>query len=370
MDKIDCCVIGAGVVGLAIAKEISKTAEDCFIFEAESQFGSQTSSRNSEVIHAGIYYPQHSLKAVLCVQGNRMLYSYCQEKSIAHKKVGKLIVAQKKSQLDSLKNLHQKAKLNGVHDLELLNQKQLHNKEPNISGIAALYSPSTGIIDSHSLMTHLLHDAQCNNSQIVYRTTIENIEQVSNGFIIKGISQNTPFELFSRQVVNCAGLNAQKLAQNTTLYSQQKIPTLHLCKGSYFSSSQKISFQHLIYPLPEANNQGLGIHATLNLSGQVRFGPDVEYLETIDYLVDSDKKTRFANSIQCYYPALNSEELFADYSGIRPKLSAANENAKDFIIQGPADHGAKGLVQLFGIESPGLTSCLAIGNYVKHQLKL
>lgn len=369
MDKVDCCIVGAGVVGLAIARQLSQHRDSCLILDAETQFGSQTSSRNSEVIHAGIYYPKGSLKARLCVEGNKALYQYCQSKHIEHKRIGKLIVATRSSQIPQLEKIRIRALENTVNDLYWLDQQKLNQLEPNVKGCGALFSPSTGIINSHELMQSFLADTEKQGGQLVCQSHVENIEVTDDGFIICGTSQGQPFEIGCTTLINAAGLGAQQLAKH--IHSADKkisIPELHLCKGNYFSLQGAAPFKHLIYPLPEANTTGLGIHATLNLSGQVRFGPDTQYIPAINYQVNEEQKRNFVATIKTYYPELDPDNLLPDYSGIRPKLQAQGQPPGDFVIQGPKDHGIAGLVQLFGIESPGLTSCLAIGEYVESLL--
>lgn len=369
MEKVDCVVVGAGVIGLAIARQLSQQQGSCLILDAETQFGSQTSSRNSEVIHAGIYYPRGSLKAQLCVEGNKSLYEYCKTKHIEHKKIGKLIVASQPSQIPQLEDIKRHALNNGVEDLIWLDQQKLRQMEPDVRGCAALFSPSTGIIDSHELMLGLLSDIEKQGGQLVCQSQVENIRVMKNGFKITGTSQGQPFEILSKILINAAGLGAQHLAKNVQAPDKiGGIPELHLCKGNYFSLQESAPFKHLIYPIPEANTAGLGIHATLNLSGQVRFGPDTQTICDIDYQVDEQQKPKFIAAIKRYYPQINPDNLVPDYSGIRPKLSRPGQPARDFVIQGPKDHGIGGMVQLFGIESPGLTSCLAIGKYVESLL--
>ena len=362
----DYLVIGAGVIGLAIAKRLSDSEKECLVIEKNGAFGEETSSRNSEVIHAGIYYPQNSLKAELCVEGKAALYQYCQSRHLPHQQLGKLIVATSEDEESQLDLIEQKAINNGVTDLNKLNHQQLKSIEPNVKATSALLSPSTGIIDVHQYMLSLVGDIEDANNSIVYYAEVHQIEQTPTGWTVHLFNQGEELSIQCRWLINAAGLHANKLAQ---MY-QTDVPDLHLCRGLYFSYSAKSLFKHLIYPVPEKNTVGLGIHATLDLAGQVKFGPDTHYLDTIDYTFPagstlSDTKQQWIAAIQRYFPDIETERLTPSYAGIRPKLSAAGEAAKDFTIEGPVQHKLNNLIHLLGIESPGLTSSLAIARYVE-----
>ena len=374
--EVECLVIGAGVVGLAVARELAMQGRDVWLIEQEGQIGTQTSSRNSEVIHAGIYYPQGSLKAKLCVQGQRLLYDYCETKKVPFKRCGKLIVAKSQSQILQLKNIEQHAQMNGVNSLKLLNKKEVQLLEPSLDVSAALWSPSTGILDSQAYMQQLLADFQRFNGQLVLNTSLEVSHLHKEGITFDLLGQGA--KLTAKYCVNAAGLNAIDLFKGVAGYPQECLPLASYAKGSYFSYSARVPFSHLVYPLPEPG--GLGIHLTLDMAGAARFGPDVEWLkgrelderappnERFDFRVDPSKAAVFAKLITAYWPSIDSTKLTAAYSGIRPKISAKGEPAGDFMIQGPPIHGIKRLVNLFGIESPGLTSSLAIAIFVAELL--
>lgn len=375
-DSFDICIVGAGVVGLAIAYELAKrnTARSIsiVILDQEASFGQHVSSRNSEVIHAGIYYPPESLKAKFCVPGKEMLYAYCEEFAVAHRKIGKLIVATS-AEADALEELRNRALANGVQDLELLSAAKLRQLEPSVKADLAILSPSTGIIDSHDYMQSLLHQAQILGVQFSPLTRVERIRCEDDGFSVGCLldEKRNPekYRFHCRQLVNAAGLEAQALAGIIEGVASDSIPALHYCKGEYFDYRPRSPFRHLIYPMPESNTVGLGIHATLDMGGQLKFGPDTEYIDSIDYNIDPSKASQFADRIACYYPAIRPEDLKPAYSGIRPKLAAAGAPAADYVIQEKSEHGMVGLVQLFGMESPALTSSLAIARYVAERLE-
>ena len=371
MDSFDICIVGAGAVGLAIAYQLSSSVNfrhrSIVILERESNFGQHSSSRNSEVIHAGIYYATDSLKAKLCVRGKQLLYEHCERFDIPYRRLGKLIVAQENDSTQ-LQSVARQAMANGVTDLRWLDQRELQATEPAICAETALFSPSSGIFDSHSYMLSLLHLAQNNGVQFAPHTTVRSIERETNQFkiytTIGTAGSAEPYQFHCRMLVNSAGLDAQSLAHKITGLAAESIPPLHLCKGDYFAYTGKSPFKSLVYPLPETNTQGLGIHTTLDLSAQLRFGPDTEYVEQIDYEIKASKATEFAAAVSRYFPAISADKLIPAYSGIRPKLTAAGEPAADFVIQKGEDFAMPGLIQLFGIESPGLTASLAIGEYV------
>jgi len=352
-DKLDCVVIGAGVIGLAIARALAMSGREVVVLEGEAQVGTHSSSRNSEVIHAGIYYPEKSLKARLCVRGKQMLYDFCVERSVAHQHIGKLIVASNTGDLDKLRELQQQAEANGVGDLRIVDADTARELEPNVDSVGALLSPSTGIVDSHGLMSALQADVEAHGGVVLVNSLVTDINASDDGFEfdVGGAA------FACRSLVNSAGLGAVAVAPSSA-------PTVRFAKGHYFEYQGTSPFEHLIYPVPSGG--GLGIHATNDLGGKVRFGPDVSWVESIDYTFDESRRPKFVAAIMSYYPGLDESKLVPAYTGIRPKLHGAGEPATDFVIQGVADHGVRSLVNLFGIESPGLTSCLAIGEYIKH----
>jgi L-2-hydroxyglutarate oxidase LhgO len=354
-ESVECVVIGAGVVGLAVARALTLRGREVVILEAADCIGSGTSSRNSEVIHAGIYYPTGSAKARLCVAGKGKLYDYCETHGIEHRRLGKLIVATTEAQLDELNALRAKAVANDVHDLELIDAAKLHRMEPAVRGVAALLSPSTGIIDSHGYMLSLLGEAEAAGAMIAFNAPVTGGRVGNDGFVLE-VGGAEPMTLRCRLLVNAAGLHAQAVARSITAIPE--VPPTRYCKGNYFALAGRSPFSRLVYPIPEA--AGLGVHVTLDLAGQARFGPDVEWCEGLDYDVDPRRAARFAEAIRTYFPDLKDEMLLPAYSGIRPKLHGQGEAVADFLIQGPAAHGVPGLVNLYGIESPGLTASLAI----------
>lgn len=360
MESIPCLVIGGGVVGLAIARAISRQTE-CCVLEQDSQPGQHTSSRNSGVIHAGIYYPPHFLKTRLCVQGNALLYRYCDEHAIEHRACGKLIVAINKAEVPALQQLQQRAAANGI-TLDWLDQQQIARQEPAINAVAALHSASSGIINTQQLMLQLAADISHNGSFIACQQQVTGIETHGNGFVVQ---INHSEQIHCQYLINAAGLRAQSIA---ALIGSQPIPPLYYCKGQYFSWQGESPFKQLIYPLPLADNAGLGIHATLDIAGRLRFGPDARYSKHIDYQPDDSRRMQFAEAIRHYFPQVDAARLHADYCGVRPKLSAEGQPMQDFVIQDHSVHGIQGLIHLFGIESPGLTASLAIADYVQQQV--
>lgn len=363
-DHIDTCVIGAGVVGLAIAKSLAPHCSDLLVLEQQNQVGQGVSSRNSEVIHAGIYYPKDSLKSTLCIRGKEILYDYCAARDVSHNRIGKLIIATSQDEQEQLADIKLRAQNCGVDDLVYWPSAMLKAHEPNIKASAALFSPSTGIINSHELMQAFCADISAHNGTVVTQTQVVSVKKQDNHFVLLCNINDQPYQLTCRVLINAAGLNAQNLAANTDFINTEFIPALHLCKGSYFSYSKK-AFKHLIYPVPPTSKAGLGIHATIDLAGQIKFGPDVEYIANEHYGVDETRKAGFVSAIQRYFPGLDPLQLNPDYAGIRPKLQAPNGKVEDFVIQGQQQHGVTNYVQLFGIESPGLTACLAIAQQVQ-----
>lgn len=363
---VDTVVIGAGVVGLAIARRLSQS-QQVMILEQAGQFGTGISSRNSEVIHAGIYYPQNSLKTQLCRQGQAQLYQYCQQNHIDHQAIGKLIVASNKSDITRLQNIEQQARNNGLK-LEWLNASQCQQKQAGLNAEAALWSAGSGIIDSHGLMQQLLSDAQANQAELVCQTQVLGIEQSPDkSFNLQLNSAGEECELSCRLLINAAGLNAQQVASCFKQLEPDHIPPLYYCHGQYFSYHGKHPFQHLVYPIPQ--QAGLGIHATLDLAGQLKFGPDSHYQNNEEYWLSEQIPADYIAAIQAYWPGVDAERLSPSYCGIRPKLQAPDEDFADFIIRREDDQGAANMINLFGIESPGLSSCLAIADYVATLIK-
>lgn len=360
-DHIETIIIGAGVVGLAVAKKLCKLGHEVMILERERSFGMGVSSRNSEVIHAGLYFDQSWLKTKFCVSGKEMLYEYASTRGIPYKRCGKLLVACSESELAKLEQIKNTAAENGVLDLEPLSAGQCQKLEPDIKACAGAFSPSSGVIDSHSLMQSLLADVENSRGQAVYNTEITGIEKISGGF---KLFMKDGYAVRCTNLINAAGLGAQKIARLIDAFDKALAPDLVMAKGGYFSYSGRTQFKHLVYPLPFQG--GLGIHLTLDMAGGVKFGPDVEFVEHEDYVVSSSLKTKFLEAIRHYFPTVDPEKLNPDYAGIRPKLT---HDGLDFVIQSSSDHDIEGLVNLFGIESPGLTSCLAIADHVKEQFE-
>ena len=364
MEQVDCVVIGAGVVGLAVARALALNGREVLVLEVADAIGTQTSSRNSEVIHAGIYYPQGSLKAQLCVQGRQMLYDYCAERGIGHRRCGKLIVATSQDQLSALQGIIAKAAANGVDDLVLLTRVQARALEPALECVAAVHSPSTGIVDSHGLMLALQGDLENAGGMVAFHSPLARARVTAQGIELE-TEEGT--RLCARSVVNAAGLQAPLLARRFEGLGPQHVPAAYYAKGNYFTLSGRSPFTRLIYPVPEA--AGLGVHLTIDLGGQAKFGPDVQWVDSPDDLVvDPARGDVFYAEVRKYWPALPDGALQAGYAGIRPKINAPHEAARDFMIQGPAQNRVPGLVNLFGIESPGLTSSLAIGARVAELL--
>ncbi len=362
MESVDAVVVGAGVVGLAIARELALAGREVIILEAEDAIGTHTSSRNSEVIHAGIYYPKGSLKARSCVAGRDLLYQYCATHGVPHRRCGKLIVATNESQLKELQNIRDKAHANGVTDVDWIAKDEVARMEPELFCMGALLSPSTGIIDSHALMLAYLGDAEAHGAMLALKSPLERA-RVREGFELH-VSGSDPIRC--TVLVNSAGLRAPTVAKAIEGYPSQLAPRELYAKGNYYSLSKKSPFSRLIYPVPEPG--GLGVHVTLDLAGQARFGPDVEWVERINYDVDPRRAERFYAAIRRYWPGLPDNSLSPGYAGIRPKTAGPGEPAPDFEIQGPRKHGVPGLVHLYGIESPGLTASLALAQVVREEL--
>jgi L-2-hydroxyglutarate oxidase LhgO len=359
MERVDAVVIGAGAVGLAIARALALRGREVLILEAAERFGSGVSSRNSEVIHAGIYYPRGSLKARLCVAGRGLLYAFCREHGVAHRRCGKLIVASSDSQLAELGRTRAAALANGV-ELVPLGQPDALALEPALRCAAALYSPVTGIIDAHAYMLALLGQAESRGALLACDSAVTGLALEADGFRVA--VNGAPASLHARTLVNSAGLSAPQVARLMEGFPPERVPTAYFAKGSYFTLASRAPFARLIYPLPIPG--GLGVHLTLDLAGRARFGPDVEWVGELDYAVDVKRAAGFYDAIRAWWPALADGALEPAYAGIRPKITGPGEPAADFRIDGPAAHGVPGLVQLFGIESPGLTASLAIAEHV------
>lgn len=364
---IQCIIIGAGVVGLSIARKMAMQSYTTLIVEENQTIGMGVSSRNSEVIHAGLYYTPGSLKAKLCVSGKEMLYQYCQEKGIAYKRLGKLLVATEDNQLTELHKIKETAETNGVHDLQLLSPAEAQALEPNLRCVAALLSPSTGIIDSHGLMLALQGDAENHGAQCVFHSPLLSVD-IRDGLFYCQFGGEEAIELSCDILINAAGLNAPLLAKNFKGLDQCYVPPAYYCKGSYFTLSTTSPFTRLIYPMP--NKSGLGVHLTLDLGGQAKFGPDTEWVDEINYDIEASRSDSFYEAVRQYWPGLPDGALNPGYTGIRPKITNQFEVAADFYISTPTEHHIPNLINLFGIESPGLTSCLAIAEYVYDVLKV
>jgi L-2-hydroxyglutarate oxidase LhgO len=366
MQHVDCLVIGGGVIGLAVARRFALAGVETLVLEREATHGSHTSSRNSEVIHAGLYYAPGSVKALLCVRGREQLYRYCEERGIEHRRCGKLIVATSDEEHPRLEHYFETARRNGVTDLAWLTPAEVAELEPAVRCTAALWSPSTGIVSSHQLMQALLGDLESRGGTLACRAEVIGAN-LGHGLHRVAVQQEgTHCEFTTRLLVNAAGVDAQDVAHTFAGLDAGTIPVRHLAKGHYFTLQGRAPFRHLVYPV--AGNAGLGIHVTLDLAGGARFGPDVEWVTRVDYAVDETRRAAFAAAIRRYYPDLDATRLQPGYTGIRPKITGPGEPAADFCIQGPERHGIEGLLNLYGIESPGLTAALAIADEVAARL--
>ncbi|EZQ19489.1 MULTISPECIES: NAD(P)/FAD-dependent oxidoreductase [Halopseudomonas] len=367
MADTEIIVVGAGVVGLAVAQRLAAAGREVLVLEQENWLGQHASSRNSEVVHAGLYYPPGSRKALLCRQGQALLYRWCEEHQVPCRRIGKLLVATSPDELPALEKLRANAAANGV-ELQPLNEQQLRRLEPELRAVAGLHSPTTGIIDSHALMQSfeamLLHYG----GQLCLNTRVEHVRREPSLLRVHGVSAGESFSVSCRYLINAGGLFAQQLAGRVEGYAAASIPPLYPCQGRYYSYAGRSPFRHLIYPMPEPGTAGLGIHATLDLQGQLRFGPDVRYTAALDYQVDPGLADTFARAIRRYWPDCRSERLQPGYTGVRAKLSGPGEAAADFLIHGPDIHGIAGFISLFGIESPGLTASLALAEEVATSL--
>jgi L-2-hydroxyglutarate oxidase LhgO len=365
VERVQCIVVGAGVVGLAVARALASRGREVVVLESEAHIGTGVSSRNSGVIHAGIYYENGSLKARMCVQGKHALYRFCEEHGVSHARTGKLIVATDPTQLPALEQLHERARGNGVDDLEYLTPDRVEELEPVVRCAGALLSPSTGIVDAHEYMLALQGDAERHGAVIALGTELAGASVRATGMRVSAGGAD-PMTLDCDALVNCAGLGAQTVAGRIEGLDTNTIPTLYPAKGNYFYLTGPCPFRHLIYPMPDA--AWLGVHVGLDLAGRCKFGPDLHWVDDLDYDVDEVRAEAFYASIRRYWPELPQGSLEPDYTGIRPKIYAKGQPARDFYIQCANEHGVAGLVNLYGIESPGLTSAIAIGEYVAERL--
>lgn len=364
MEKIDIAVIGAGVIGLSVAAKLSESSANIFILEKNPAFGQETSSRNSEVIHAGIYYPKNSLKARTCLEGKDLLYEFCVKNNIPHKKTGKLIAAIKADEIKDLEILFRQGLDNGAQDLQFLSAAQVKNLEPNIRAEAAIYSPATGILDTHQFMKALEAQFRGRGGNIAYAAELAGVEKTKEGFLLTAKDEKENFKFLSRILINCAGLNSDKISVMAGVSKEEY--KLKYCKGDYFRVAQsKAKFiNRLVYPVPKKAGAGLGVHATLDLGGSLRLGPDDEYVKEINYEVNPEKARDFYESTREFLPFIELGDITADTSGIRPKLQGPGEGFRDFIIKDEAENGIPGLINLIGIESPGFTAALSIARIV------
>lgn len=365
-ERVDCAVIGAGIVGLAVARELALHGREVIVIEAADAIGTHTSSRNSEVIHAGLYYAKGSFKARFCTAGKKLLYSYCIERGVPHRKIGKIVVAASTEEIGALRGYVAKAEANGVTDLRWLSPAQLRELEPEVDCVAGFLSPSTGIVDSHALMLAYQGDAQNHGAAVVFKSPVRSSEVTGEGIILN-VGGQEPMTIACTAVVNSAGLFAQDVARSIRGLPAQSIPPQYFAKAHYYTLSGKPPFRRLVYPV--ATSAHLGVHVTVDLAGQVRFGPDVTWVDRVDYSFDPSREPLFYRAIRHYYPGLKDGQLQPGYTGIRPKVSGEGAPAADFVIHGPKDHGVPGLVNLYGIESPGLTASMAIAQHVRELLQ-
>jgi L-2-hydroxyglutarate oxidase LhgO len=361
VDSVDCIVVGAGVIGLAVARALALAGREVIVLEAAEGIGTETSSRNSEVIHAGIYYPAGSLMARFCVAGRRALYAYCRERGVPFSNCGKLIVATSAEEDGRLAGIKARAEANGVEGMRLLSQAEAVALEPNLSCTSALLSPVTGVVDSHAFMLALQGDAENAGAACVFFSPVTGARANRDGIEVD-VGGADPITLRCRLLVNSAGLHAPDLARRIVGMPPERVPTAYYAKGNYFTLTGRSPFSRLIYPVPVPG--GLGVHLTIDLGGQARFGPDVEWVDRIDYTVDPARAEKFYAAVRRYWPGLRNGAIQPGYAGIRPKIVPPSVAAQDFVIQGPQTHGVPGLINLFGIESPGLTASLALADYV------
>ena len=363
--EAETIVIGAGVVGLAVARALAQAGREVIVLEKADHIGTETSSRNSEVVHSGIYYPPGSLKARLCVRGREQLYAYCEAKGVPYRRTGKLIVATSPDEVATLEKYFDLARTNAVGEIAWLSADEVRALEPEVRCVRALHIPYTGIVDSHALMTALWGDLQAAGGDVAFLSALQRGRRLPDGrFELEVEDMDEP--LVCRELVNSAGLHAPDLARRLDGCAGEQAPRAYYARGHYFALSGRSPFSRLVYPV--ANSAGLGTHVTLDLGGRAKFGPDVQWVEGLDYAFDETRRAAFVEAIRLYYPALDESRLQPDYTGIRPKIVGPGEPAADFRLDGPAVHGIAGLVQLYGIESPGLTACLALGGQVADDL--
>ncbi len=362
----DITVIGAGVIGLSVAAEVSTRGKEVCVLEKNKTFGLEISSRNSEVIHAGIYYPEGSMKAKMCVEGKSMLYELCEGQAIPHKKLGKLIVAADYKEAEKLETLLKNGQGNGVTDLKILSKQEIKVLEPHIEAVAAILSPSTGIIDSHALMKYYVRRTKENGAVIGYNSTVVGIEKVSDGYKVTIEEPTGSFSFITKVLINCAGLNCDNIAELAGIDTTEAGYKLHFCKGEYFwvGRGKNTLVKRLIYPVPPGRGGGLGIHVTFDLQGRMRLGPNARYVDKLDYVIDISYKEVFYQSALRFLPFIEYDDIEPEMAGIRPKLEEPNGDFRDFVIQHEHDRGLPGFINLIGIESPGLTACPAIAKYV------
>ncbi len=371
LNKADITIIGAGVIGLAIAAEVANADKEVYVLEKNETFGQETSSRQSEVIHSGIYYPEGSLKAKLCVTGNRLLYELCEKYGIGCKRLGKLIVATGNEETEELYALLEKGRGNGVEGLKILSRREMKGLEPNVEGAAAILSPYTGIVDSHALMRHFAAGAREGKAQIVYRSKVAGIEKVTDGYKVTVEDGTGIFTFTTRILINCAGLYSDKVAELAGIDTAEAGYRLHYCKGEYFSVSggKNMLVERLIFPIPPPKVAGVGIHVTFDMERRMRLGPSIYYVDSIDYAMDNRHQQLFYDSVKLFLPFIEYNDLQPDIAGIRPKLQEPGGDIKDFVIRDESDRGLPGFINLIGIESPGLTSAPAIAKYVQSLIK-
>ena len=366
MHDFETTIIGAGVVGLAIARELAAQGQDVLLIEQHGIIGSETSARNSEVIHAGIYYPKDSLKARLCIEGKQMLYDHCGSHGVPHERIGKLIVASDAQQNAALDSIQAHAANNGVEDLVRLNLAALKQLEPELGAVSGIYSPSTGIVDSHAFMLSLQGDAESNGAQIAFNTRVKAWQELNTGGYELRCIADDEMTISSQKLIISGGVHSSRLCNQSRFMHKDRIRPTQYAKGNYFRLAGRAPFSHLIYPVPEPG--GLGVHLTLDMGRQARFGPDVEWVKALDYEVDPTRSEKFYAAIRSYWPGLPDNSLEPDYAGIRPKLSGPGEPNSDFEILGPDELELPGFVALLGIESPGLTASMAIAKHVSRLL--
>lgn len=362
----DILVIGAGAVGLAIARKLAMAGRDVILIEANESFGMETSSRNSEVIHAGLYYPDHSLKAALCVKGAHAIYDYCSKNSINTYNVGKLIVATEEEQIPGLEKLKAQGDRNNVPGLEILTGRDLAEKEPYLKAVAALYSPLSGVVDSHGYMAQMEADAENAGAVVAYQSAFKSAQKTADGYHVEIDGQGEAMILACRMIINAAGHGSFAVSKGIDALDQASIPEHYMAKGQYFTTTKKPPFSHLIYPMPSGG--GLGIHLTIDTQGGARFGPDIQWIETLDYSVDPKDAKKFHQLISGYWPDLNEEDLVPSWAGVRPKIYSDGSKFQDFTIHDQRIHGAENIIALYGIDSPGLTSSMALADYLMDQL--